>query len=451
MPSSNRWLRHFARVEVRLAATVAVWTALLIAVVLAAFVMMASHEALEELSVGLRRYLRGIGETEPGSREAELRRLSAMLDVQGISLRVIESGGVVRSAGRPWPAEKDCYRGGLGAFTPMQVRRSDFLVRSHADDAGATLEAAVALQHFVHEREEMNAILAATLLAGCVLASAVAAALARRSLRPLRMATEAVESISEDRLEARLPERGTNDLVDRHARAVNQVLARLQWSFARIRAFSADTAHELRTPVNRILNLAEVVALENATDSERAEALTRLQDSASGMSRLIDSLLLLASGEEGRLRLRQVRLDLAQLVVRLVDLFRPACEERAIDLIVELESTSVDADEQLLSQCLSNLLDNALRYSPEGKPLRISVERLGHAGVVRVEDSGPGIPPEERERVFDRFVQLDPARSSGRAGLGLAIARMIAKLHHGSLSIQESGLGGASFELTLPR
>jgi signal transduction histidine kinase len=146
-----------------------------------------------------------------------------------------------------------------------------------------------------------------------------------------------------------------------------------------------------------------------------------------------------------------VRLDLAQLVVPLVDLFRPACEERAIDLIVELESTSVDADEQLLSQCLSNLLDNALRYSPDGKPLRISVERLGHAGVIRVEDSGPGIPPEERERVFDRFVQLDPARSSGRAGLGLAIARMIAKLHHGSLSIQESGLGGASFELTLPR
>jgi signal transduction histidine kinase len=439
-----------SRVEVRLAATVAASTALLMAVVLVTFAMLTRHEALEELSAGLRRELRGVRGTKAEVLGVRLAEVAPLLEAQGISLRVIDPGKPAREFGKPWPLEEDSYRGPLGSLTAFRVQSHEFLVRSLLDDRGATIEVAAPLRHFVRERVEMNRILLATLLGGCALASAVAAALARRSLEPLRAATVAIDRVDQDHLDARLPVRGTDDLVDRHAQAVNQVLARLAWAFARIRAFSADVAHELRTPVNRMLNLSELAALESAGDGERADALARLQESALAMSRLIDSLLLLASGEEGRLRVRLARVDLAELATRMCDLFRPACEERAIRLSVELGAAQVQADEQLLSQCLSNLMDNALRHSPAGKPLRVSVARTASGAAIRVEDSGLGVPPEQRERVFDRFVQLDPARSSGHVGLGLPIARMIARVHHGDLIASDSELGGAAFEITLP-
>ncbi len=449
MRSSRRWLRFVSRAEIRLAGTVALWMALLLAATLITFSMLARHEALEEVSAGLRKELRGTKNTEgelPGARLAEL---GPILAAQDISLRMLEPGGEVRAIGRPWPDEAATVRGPLGYLTAARVRPDEFLVRSFVDDHGATIEAAAPLSHFVRERVEANRILVATLLGGCLVASALAAVLVRASLEPLRAATRAVEGIDEEHLEARLPVRGTGDLIDQQALAVNEVLARLAWAFARLRTFSADVAHELRTPVNRILNIAEAAALFGVTEDERAEALERVQEGALGMSRLVDSLLFLARGEEGRVDLHQAPLDLGAFAQGLSELYRPACEERSISLNVEIEAVSVSADENLLGQCVANLLDNALRHTPDGKPIRLSVSRASEGGVIRVEDSGPGVPLADRQRIFERFVQLDSARSSGSAGLGLAISRMIARLHRGELVVRETPLGGACFELTL--
>lgn len=449
MRSSSRVRVLMSRVEVRLAAYVAAWMAALLSAVLATFALFLQNEALEEVAANLRADVRGLQESRLWEGPAARAELSKMLAVRGISLRVTELDGSVSSLGGPWP-DAHRVREPVGLLTPLRVKRSDFLVRSLAVDHNRSIEAAVSLSHFVGERNEAIGLLLATLLLGSVLASGAAASLVQRALDPLRAATLAVEQIDEEHLGARLPVRGTNDLVDRHAEAVNRVLSRLSRTFVQMRAFSADVAHELRTPINRMLNLSELAMLEAITPDERANTLTRLHVSALAMSHSVDSLLMLASGEEGRIRLNHSRLDLAALLTRMSDLYRAACEHRAIALHVDLEAIQVDGDEQLLNQCLANLFDNALRHAPDGTPIRVSVTRSARGAGIRIEDAGPGIPPEQREYVFDRFVQLDPSRSSGRAGLGLPIARMIARLHRGDITVGDSELGGASFEISLP-
>jgi signal transduction histidine kinase len=169
------------------------------------------------------------------------------------------------------------------------------------------------------------------------------------------------------------------------------------------------------------------------------------------MARLIEDMLLLARGDEGRLPVHARPLPIGQLIGDLADLYRPSCEERevALSLVRPGESGEMSTDQQLLGRALANLLDNAVRHTPAGGRIEIQLEREGDRASIAVSDSGGGVPEAQRARIFDRFVQLDPARSAGGAGLGLPIARMIARLLGGDLTVDRSALGGARFELTV--
>jgi signal transduction histidine kinase len=274
--------------------------------------------------------------------------------------------------------------------------------------------------------------------------------LTRIALAPLRETTRAIESVDERNLGARLALRGTDDDIDRLGKALNRVFERLENAFARMRSYGADVAHELRTPLNRLVNLVDVALLPNS--GERAErTLEAVREATQEMQRLIEDMLLLARGEEERLRLLPEKLDLVAAARDLVELYSPACDERGVTLALTAApgASELETDRSLLQRALANLLDNAVRHTPSGGRIDVTVAVEGERATISVDDSGPGIAAAERERVFERFVQLDPARGHSGAGLGLPIARMIARLLGGSLTVTDSPLGGARLQLAL--
>jgi two-component system heavy metal sensor histidine kinase CusS len=285
---------------------------------------------------------------------------------------------------------------------------------------------------------------------GLAVAGAASLWLTRSALAPLRRATVAVEAVDASNLGARIPTRGSADIVDRHAEALNRVLARLEWAFARMRGFSADAAHELRTPINRILTVIDVASLDESDPEHGRRALARVRESAEEMRRLVDSLLLLARGEEGRLRVQRSLVSMPGFLEQLADLYRPLAEEKRVEIQLEGEPANLWADRELLGRAFANLVENAIRHAPPGGVVRLEERGSREGLVVTVSDSGLGVPPADREWIFERFTQRDSARASGGSGLGLPIARMIARLHGGDVTAHDSPLGGAAFAVRLP-
>jgi two-component system heavy metal sensor histidine kinase CusS len=432
------------RVDVPLSVALAQAITLLTLALLVLLFALSSHEAAEVLEESL---------------EQDLRRVAARLTEgtpveeedagPGVAIRILE-GGTERVLVGDWPTHGRLHDDDSASLRLAFSSANDALCDFEGLADGRALQGCVRLAGFVGERREQLAQIGVSFGVGLLGVLVVSVYAARRALAPLRSATDAIERVDERHLEARIPVRGTGDDVDRHAEALNQVLARLEASFARMSAFSADVAHELRTPVNRILNLTDVALLRERPES-REEGLDAIRAAAEEMRRLIEDMLLLARGDEGRLPVGRELVCPEEILDGLVELYRPSCEERDVALARTGPSAGakIATDRALLERAVSNLIDNALRHTPRGGRIEVEVRGGPDALELRVSDSGPGIPEAERERIFDRFVQLDSARQGG-AGLGLPIARMIARGLGGELEVAPSALGGAAFALRLP-
>ncbi|MEA5153171.1 HAMP domain-containing sensor histidine kinase [Raineyella sp.] len=280
-----------------------------------------------------------------------------------------------------------------------------------------------------------------------IAAGVVAWWLVSRSLRPVEAIRTTVESISSRHLDARVPIPTVDDEIGRLALTMNAMLSRLERGRQQQNQFVADASHELRSPL---------ASLHTALDMGTADPTgRRWQDLAPVMStetrrmeRLVDDLLTLARGDAGMVTASRWRdVDLDDLVVE--EARRPRSPGR-VEVAFEVEPARVRGDRLQLVRVLRNLADNAVRAATARVVLSVETED-GHA-VLRVEDDGPGIPPEERERVFERFVRLDPARTrdEGGSGLGLAIVRELVASHGGTVAVDASALGGARFTVRLP-
>ncbi|WP_329270806.1 sensor histidine kinase [Streptomyces sp. NBC_01451] len=312
-------------------------------------------------------------------------------------------------------------------------------VRVEVDDKGTlTVHAGAPLSA---EQSAVSTALTVMLIGFPLLLGVVAGVtwlVTRRALRPVEgiRAEMAAITASED-LARRVPVPDTHDEVARLARTTNETLAALETSVERQRRFVADASHELRSPIASLRTQLEVgSAHPELLDVEGAvEDTVRLQ-------RLAADLLLLARLDAGE-RPADARFDLAELV-------REQADGRA-GVTTETEAVvEVAGSRTQLGRLVANLLDNAQRHARSA--VTVSVRREGARAVVEVADDGDGVPPEDRERVFERFVRLDAARSrdDGGAGLGLAIARDVAVRHGGTLTVREATAGGALFELRLP-
>jgi len=370
------------------------------------------------------------------------------------AVRVRQPDGSAVAAIGTWPPaerslparrEGDPDRG-LGAL--RLLRSSGFLVDSVALPSGARLELALPLKRFANEaREKGRGIL---LLVGVSSLFAFAAAFlaTRRAFAPLREATALLSRVNARALGARVPSRGTGDPVDRHAETLNEVLEAIDAAFSRLRSFSSDVAHEFRTPLNRMRTVAEV-ALASGDAAEQRAALERVEANVDELARLVDSLLLIAEADDRRVPIAPERLDVDHWLAGTAEAWAPLFEERGARLYLESRAGTIEADRALLDRVLLNLLENALRHGSAGG--RVELSAVAEEGGLRiaVEDAGPGIAPEDRERVFERFERLDRTRRGG-GGLGLALARAVARLLGGELALEASPLGGARFVWWLP-
>ena len=438
------------RVDVRLALGLAATMGLLLVGLMTFFFLFSTHENAEVLADSLGHDLKAIAAEIRAGQSGEA-AASAARRRNVVAVRRITASGSTLSLGGDWPASGEPLGEDSSSLSVGLASRSDHWVQGTSLPDGDRIELAAALEDFARERREELTKIGVSLGFGLLGVLAASIAATRLALRPLRAATRAAEGIDERSLDARLPVRGSADDVDRHAHALNRVLARLEQAFARLSAFSADVAHELRIPVNRMLNLTDV-ALLGYQGSEPPPSLVGVRESAEQMRRIIDDLLFLARAEHGvRGEIDEQPVDLVELLEWLCELYAPVCDERGIRLRLEApaDRVVVSTNRGLLERAVSNLIDNAMRHARDGGEVEISLAARGGRIELAVSDSGPGIPEADRERVFDRFVQLDPSRKADGAGLGLPLVRAIARLLGGDARAEASALGGAALIVTL--
>jgi heavy metal sensor kinase len=319
----------------------------------------------------------------------------------------------------------------------------------------------LAVAQALDEQRSLLADLRYAMLATIPLALLIAAAggylLARKSLAPVAAMSAKARAISAASLGDRIEVANPADELGQLGATLNALLERLEESFNSQRRFMADASHELRTPVAILQGELDVTLSRDDRDARQyRESLEIMRKSVHRLTRIVRDLFLLARGDAGQYPIRGERFYLDDLVTQTVQGFRTLAAERGIALAEEHASDLVmRGDEDLVQRLVGNLVENAIKHVPRGG--RVMVKSSGVNGQRRIEvhDSGSGIPPELRERIFERFFRVDAAQDAhvsdgSGAGLGLPIARWIAEAHGGKLWLERSGRDGSTFVATLP-
>ena len=351
------------------------------------------------------------------------------------------------------------------AQTPGEIKKweskdggSFILLAAEAELGGSggskrTLQAALDVSHeyslIVNYRRNLTLVFFAAILISVVFSLSIA----RKGMRPLKDITKAVHRISAIQLHERIsPGRWPIELTAL-ASAFDDMLNRLEDSFIRLSQFSADLAHELRTPITNLVGEAEVALSRTRTPEEYRQVLESSLEEYAKLSRMIENLLFLARAESKKNGLERMLLDALKEIEAVREFYDAVADEQGIE--VRCEGNGIlNADPLLFRQALSNLLSNALQFTPAGGKVVLSIKQTEDEAVeVTVKDTGFGIAPEHLPKVFDRFYRVDPSRSSkiSGAGLGLAIVKSIMDLHGGTVSIKSEPNQGTTVILSFPQ
>jgi len=281
--------------------------------------------------------------------------------------------------------------------------------------------------------------------------------IAERGLNPVASMAQQAAEISATNLHERLPVAGGAELMGL-ALVVNDLLDRLEHAFSQQQRFVADASHELRTPTAILRTEADVtLSREHRSEEEYRASIAVMQDAVRRLTRIVEDLFLLARSDAGHLPVRRESLYLEDLVVDTARSVRSVAEQRHVKIEVHgVVEAPFNGDADLLGRLVLNLLDNAIKHSSRGTSVDVELGQHNGYYEISVADSGPGIPTEAQQRIFERFFRADSARASidatstSGAGLGLAIARRVAELHGGRLDLVESRPGRTEFRITLP-
>lgn len=286
---------------------------------------------------------------------------------------------------------------------------------------------------------------------------AIAAALAgllgwlavRRGLAPLQAIRKGAAGVTANRLDYRLALDVVPVELAELAETLNDMLARLEESFQRLKDFSSDLAHELRTPVSNLMTEAQVALTRARSADEYREVLASNAEEYERLARMIGDMLFLAQADNGLIVPQRETVDLAVQVRELFDFFEALAEEKALQCSLT-GCGQVSGDKLMLRRALANLLANAIHHSPTGGSININIATGGDGTTLSIENSGEPIAPEHLERIFDRFYRANPARSRNGegAGLGLAITRSIIRAHGGDITVR-CGPASVCFEMRL--
>src|SRR5574337_1299348 len=359
----------------------------------------------------------------------------------------------------------------------VPVRVLTFPVMQHGQIANV-LQVGMSLEGLYMARQHFLWTLAGLVPLALILAGTGGWLLARRALRPVDQMTSTARRIEAERLAQRLAGADVDDELGRLARTLNEMLARLEATFAQVRRFSADASHELKTPLTVLKGEIEVALRGPRDPAEYQRVLASVLEEVESMARLVDDLLLLSRADAGALRWDVAPVELDRLVEEVAKEGEILGRGKEVQVkILGLEPLVVQGDGQRLKQLLRNLVDNGVKYTPPGGQVTLSlrrvewsngrmvdsakpVDRLTNRPIdtpaewlqISVRDTGIGIPPEALPRIFERFYRVDPARSreTGGAGLGLCIAKTIAEVHGGRIEVQSTPGAGSTFTIVLP-
>jgi signal transduction histidine kinase len=271
------------------------------------------------------------------------------------------------------------------------------------------------------------------------------ALMSRNMLRRLDAINRTSGEIIKGDLTRRVPLAGSGDEFDLLAENLNRMLDRIERLMKGLREVTDSVAHDLRTPLNRLRNrLEESVARLHASGAQASE-IERAIAETDQLIGTFNALLLIAETDAGTTRAAMTVLDLGEVAADVVELYEPLAEERHVSLVLlPAGDVTVEGNRSLIAQALANLVDNAIKYTPEGGAVRIRIA-VTDAGVeLSVADSGPGIPAEDRVRVVERFVRLEASRNSPGTGLGLSLVAAVAHFHNAQLELQDSDIPGAT-------
>lgn len=299
----------------------------------------------------------------------------------------------------------------------------------------------------VHERRELEALFTAMLLWGAglmiVLGFAGGVIISRNFLARLDVINRTSRQIMAGDLTQRVPVSRAGDEFDVLAGHLNRMLDRIERLLHGMREVSDNVAHDLRTPLSRLRNRLEMAAMRHAQDSDTARDIDAAVQETDRLIATFNSLLLIAEAEAGSVRESMETFSLGDLIEGVGELYGPLADEKTISFTVEnpVASAMIRGNQNLISQAVANLVDNAIKYTPEGGAIVVSLEQHAGKPQVVVADNGPGIPPEERRRVTDRFVRLESSRNSPGTGLGLSLVAAVARMHDAELVLDDNHPG----------
>ncbi len=315
------------------------------------------------------------------------------------------------------------------------------------------LQVGVSLTPLDRTLERFLVLLAVGVPAGLLVAFVFGRWMAGVALRPLARLAGATRAIDIEDLRRRLPIRGARDELDDVAGAFNDTLARLEHAVGEMRQFSAALAHELRTPLAALRGDVEMAMAQPAGSADVRRRFASQLEEIDKLKRLIDEILTLARAEAGEIPFTAEAVDLGPLAASLAEQLEPVAQAKGVLLRCDpAEGVVVRGDADWLKRLVLNLVDNAIKFTPEGGRVEVTVSRAGSMARLVVRDTGTGIAPEAQARVFERFFRADPARSTGTAGagLGLSLAKWIVDRHHGGIEVESQPGEGSIFTVRLP-
>ena len=298
-------------------------------------------------------------------------------------------------------------------------------------------------------RKQFRALLVVVLGAGFIASALIAVTVTRRGLRPLGKMRRTFERVQPGHLSERIEPAHWPSELRPLAVSFGDMLARLEDSFTRLSQFSADLAHELRTPIGNMLGEAQVALTRERKAEEYRAVVESNAAECERLSGIIDNLLFLARAESAEQQLARSSFNARTALEKIVNFYQAPAEDRHIEITCSGDA-EIFADPILFNRAVGNLVDNALRFTPDGGKIRISIRADQKGTEISVSDTGSGIAAEHLPRVFDRFYRADPSRSSAGTGLGLALVKSIADLHGGSAAIQSQLGRGTTVTVRFP-
>lgn len=275
--------------------------------------------------------------------------------------------------------------------------------------------------------------------------------LSRRTLRPIRGIIKTVRSIDAGTMDARVKRTHTGDELDELAGLFNTMLDSIHRLIIGMENSLDHVAHDLRTPMTRLRNISEMALREEGDPELTRQALEKGIEESDRILSLLTTLMDVSEAETGMLRIDPHVTNFSHLIETIVEMYRFVAEEKEVEFLSEIEKgLTASVDPHRMSQALANILDNAVKFTPPGKTVRMTARREGSNIHIAIQDSGPGIPPEDLPRIWDRLFRGDRSRSQKGLGLGLSLVKGIVSAHHGEIHVDSSEGEGALFTVVLP-